>query len=257
MDLHQEVYQRWLSEDGLMKLEITEKQPPFQGSLNTVHNHNGILWLVYYYYLSDEILTFKDFSHFRIAVSRLEVEPGLYHRRPGDVTLLNSMDNEVAIAAGSVITDSHLQFDMYDYGSKYGWTFNNLEPKTVSLRQWRQGSDVAFIKMVCLEPPAPWEFAWLIGGALFNLPFNMETHFSEWGLMWLRLKAISITLKKKSDFIRGFHRAYYLIADELFKLYEYEIKRRGGYRALFGSVGEEGHPVRQAALRADLKNASK
>ena len=47
-----EVKEKWLAEDGLMRLDYEDDRPPYPGArLRTVHNDNGILWLCYWIYL--------------------------------------------------------------------------------------------------------------------------------------------------------------------------------------------------------------
>lgn len=192
--LKKEAKKLWLSEDGLMKLEKNEVKQPFPGQkLRTVKNHNGILWLAYFYALLSEfhLLDDEDRREVYKTIERLEKVPGLYLRRPGG-DLPNSMDNDVGIMWLSRKFDLRFHREMYRYGERHGWTFDAQAPETTNYRYFRQPIDVAVCKIANGKDPSLVQLVWLVGGFVVTAFQNPLFRTSEWLLNWLRLDILKM-----------------------------------------------------------------
>lgn len=234
----------WFAPDGLMKLgDFTDEREPFPGqSKRTVSNDNGILWRTYtitlLWTLGHDIKS--DERPASILLGSLCIRPGLFCRNPGRTDRQEALDNYCAIVCLCVLHGFKQELtDIYEWGLKHGWTFNNTDPDEFNIKRWRQPSEVAFYKLAGGMWPHPLEFAWFIGSIIFNA-FQKEDTTSEHLTMWLRLKYIN----------PKFMPSFYSIAYELVKLlwiWRLNVKTNGlGIERIFDLMFEnKDHPCVQ------------
>lgn len=108
-------------------------------------NENGILFLVEYYFLKALLGKLKlcDVAQFELIVNALQTYdssgkqiPGLYDRGAGESLTIPpekrrtiSRDNLLAIGSFSDYTDLKYADDIYKYGMKNSWRFDNVQPE--------------------------------------------------------------------------------------------------------------------------------
>lgn len=171
--LKEEFYRDWVSTNGLALLGKGHKE-----------NDNGILFLAYFLYLVPTDKLDLD-ATFRV-IKSLEVEPGVFARHPNN-QMLEAHDNYVGICALSVLFNFSFAREIVEYGTKTGFSYNNLDTSNQQIRTTRQGGEIAFYKLCCSYVPTVWELVWLVGGiAVAGFKGDHSTTI----LSWLRLEAI-------------------------------------------------------------------
>lgn len=183
--LKKELVEKYFAPNGLARLDLGDINP---NDPDSVKNDNGILFAAIFYYVLDDLklLDSKDKERFEEAVSRLEIIPGLYRRKPGDERS-EAHDNYLGIAACSYLFDTKHSKDILDYGGRNGYLYNNTNPGVFLPAQLRQGGEVALYKISAGHIPAIWEFIWLMVGLLTNV-FSKDVSTTQ--LCWLRTEVI-------------------------------------------------------------------
>lgn len=229
--LKEEIYNHWTDEHGQVLLD-------YEGQVQA-HTDNGIFFLTCFMFLCKylNIIDDKDKTNYNLAVAKCQRQlnnspvKGLFNRLPGLDTVTEAHDNYVAICAGSVLFDLTYHFDIYEYGEDHGYCYDNVRPYHWNLSQCRQGSDVAFIKLIVGKSPAIWEYIWFIFSILSTTILARNTTSPKL-VTWLRLEALA----HKSLFWKG-------IKNLWFKLIS--IRNKGGMAEIFEIYFKErilGHP---------------
>jgi hypothetical protein len=196
---------------------------PFPGAEKaTVSNDNGVLFLGLYLFIrqasGDNISNWDNRVEY--IISSLARAPGLFCRNPKRNDRREAVDNYCGIVALCSLLGlkQHLT-DIYEWGEKHGYTFNNEAPEEFSISRWRQPGEVAFYKFAGGVWPDPVSYVWFIGSIIFNA-FQDETTTSEHMCMWLRLKSI------RSEFMPNLYRGFYELA-KWFWIWKLERKTNG------------------------------
>lgn len=202
--IKEDAYKRWISEDGLMRLDPAplDDSPCYSGKLSdprTVHNENGILFLAYWIALLSAAggMTSQDADAVEAAVDRLQVgtNKGLYARAMHRFDRTQSHDNYVGIVALSVLCGTDHADLVVAYGERNGWCFNVVKPGEPHLGQTRQPGEVAFYKLAIGQTPAIWEFVHLVLGMCLNA-FGKDV--STLRLTWLRFHTLATAFMNRA-----------------------------------------------------------
>lgn len=171
--LIQEIKDKWIAQDGLMRLDAADDREPFPGStMRTVKNQNGLMFLAEVIQsLRDKgIDPFDDLrQEARFAIFNCQVAPGLFARNKGNDVFMDSHDNMLGIMLLCRIFGFYpTLYEILEHGERTGWVYDNL--KTGSLAGYftalRQGKDIAVYKIAAYRRPYLLEILWLIGSAL-------------------------------------------------------------------------------------------
>jgi hypothetical protein len=228
------IEQSYLADDGLMKLEKDETHPGF-GMGPTVLNHNGLLFLVYAYYLRGEHITIKERKQFESILTKLRSGIGIYDRRPGDKTLPNSVDNLIAIAAGASLFgfDTATEINARVKRSKLRW--DTQQPQDPRIRFSLQPHVIYMLEVVSnAQFVDPTGAIWLLGSAAFTWLLPMKKHWSEYAMLWLMTSAM---YKCKPSWFRTW----------IYKTHLKQIERQGGFKAMFEPMEPADHPIHALA----------
>ncbi len=185
LSLKKELVEKYFAPNGLARLDLNDINP---NDKDSVKNDNGILFASIFYLVLDELklLDWADKERFLEAIEHIEIQPGLYRRKPGD-DRSEAHDNYLGIAACSYLFDTKHSKDILDYGGRTGYLYNNVDPDLFVLGQIRQGGDIAFYKICAGHIPAPWEFIWLMIGLILNC-FSKNASTTQ--LCWLRTEIL-------------------------------------------------------------------
>lgn len=200
-----EAYRRWVAEDGLMSLAPESFKSPYPGkTLRTCDNDNGILFLAYFHYLLEEqgMLDESDKEIADNAIQRLRHGDvlGIFDRNPGRAFDPEAHDNYNAITSLSILHGlDHYPIEIVNYGIKHGFTYDNTSPGKLSLKRWRQGTDVSHYKIAFGAIPTPYETLWLALGTLSTVFEKPHVKASNTLLNWLRQKSIDLYARRHHD----------------------------------------------------------
>jgi hypothetical protein len=172
-DIIAEAKEKWIAPDGLMRLDLEQDfMPPYPGqSLDTVYNENGILFLAYFCLtLIDKGVDPKTVftrEHIEAVIARLEEEPGLLNRHPGNNKRNEAHDNYVgAIVLTFVFDLPEKRYAIYDYGKRNGFIYINVDPGSFSYRHIRQPGEISYYTISVGYVPHLLNWVWLLGGLL-------------------------------------------------------------------------------------------
>lgn len=226
--------QEYIAPDGLMMLgpgELVKGRYPFK--LNSAGNDNGIMYLSLYVLLLYKLdsLTERVINQFYNAATSLMREPGLMNRNPGRTDSLNSHDNTTSVCAVSAMLKKDIHTQVYEYGRKHGYFYNNVDPGKKVLRSWRQPSSIAFHKLICGYSPSLVESIWL---TLSNYVNAWQTTFrtSEHMLQWMMLESIKAKKLELPRYLKASMDEWYL-----------QLKRKGGMSEIFSRYFIDTHPI--------------
>jgi hypothetical protein len=96
---------------------------------------NGLMQTGYYICLLYALnaLDKSDIDRFKNTVIGCQDEPGLYDRNPGRPDL-NAHDDYIGIAGGSVVSGLNFHKEIFNYGRKHFWFFDNTQSNSISDR---------------------------------------------------------------------------------------------------------------------------
>jgi len=117
----------WLDETGFLRLNPVGQGP-------ALDNENPVLFTSEFVYMAKEKgswtperrETLKNWI--KASIDTLEIEPGLYNRRPGDFGRHFSRDEHIGLLILDHVFDGELGYckDLYNYGSLNNWIYQNL-----------------------------------------------------------------------------------------------------------------------------------
>jgi len=172
---------KYILPDGLMALE--------PGKISD----NGILWLTYYYYLTE----FDDEAFLKALESTaVKGHPGLYKRHSGE-TYINSMDNYQAIAAGLImLKDQEKAKKLAEEILSHYPILNDQDPGNLAEYNRHRPAGIIqphvwmMIYLAARRQPTIFQIMWYCGN-LLNSVFILDRsgHWSTRKLAWLRIKA--------------------------------------------------------------------
>lgn len=169
-----EFEEHYWAEDGLVRLEKWDAwHEPFAGTLKTVSNQNGILWLAEIINEFDRhgypVEIFKERARFAIDYIRV---PGThtFSRRHGEKVFMDSHDNMLGIVLLCQIFDfDDILQGIVHWGVVHGWSFNNLDPfNEFDIRATRQPNEEALYVSAIGGTPGIVECLWLLGSTAFG-----------------------------------------------------------------------------------------
>ena len=185
-----------------MNLYANEHHLPYgDAEQDTCSNDNGHFFLTLYVYLlgchgccSDD--TAGEYARVTTSLESPigDNSKGLYHRNPHRSDRLNSIDNYVALVAGSSLLGwSYIPFTIYNYGREHHWTYNNVNPGSWTWSAWRQPSERLFYALCAgvedWQIPKYW--MWWLHGAAVVMSFQDPLYrTSEFMMQWLRWRAL-------------------------------------------------------------------
>lgn len=183
----------YTAEDGLCGFSSKDFRPGKPGCPQTCRNDNGILIRAFCIALMNRIREIEevDKENSTIAMYFTAIEPGLHNRHRHDTHAGDSADNYVGMILLSLIHGLSFHRDIINYGQAHGFNYNNKEPGQWALESQRQGGEIAFYQLCCLQTPEPWNALWFIGGLLSLLILRYNNAGSV-QLAWARVEALKI-----------------------------------------------------------------
>jgi hypothetical protein len=243
--IREDFFTYWVDSHGLGLLER-------QGTTND----NGILFLVYFLILCRKLdkegkYYHEDKQRFIAAVTLLIVVrdggyvKGLFNRRPNDPTP-EAHDNYTAITTGARIFDCReIIDDICDYADRNGGIFDN-DGSGFSFNQMRQGSEIAYYRVLANRIPSALDLIWLAGGLIFNALFG---NYSSKNLGLLRTIGLNYSLPKSK--LPDVYALPLLLSVMLWDLI---ILSKGGIKKNFENYFLPTHPIRRLILLIEKEN---
>jgi hypothetical protein len=235
--IKQDFYNNWVSPNGLALLSI-------QGP----ENSNGILFLAIFLMLLKQCdcLDQTDLNKAYLALEKIRVQPGLYKRAPGNDSL-EAHDDYVGICAISVLFDFIDARSITDFGTRMGFSYDNITPDKPDPRSTRQGGEIAYYKLCAGYIPTLWEYIWLILGLVLA---SFKGTPSVINLAWLRIKTLLIVSDRFSTNLFGIIPVSMYFTSLIFN---FNLRRRyGNLQGSFAQYFEELHPIRRLAKELSL-----
>jgi len=228
----------YLAEDGLMSLNKNGSWPSWDPTRfdTTSDSDNGILWLIYWFYLHEPLLEVEHLNHFidTLANIRHKEVLGLYYRNPNRKNYINSHDNYTAIMAGCILFSNYNIAEQVtrhcilndENPGKIEWdNFSRNKPVGIHMpHNWVVYRIAAGQRASRLS--TLWYIAYLLVASNKHKPLRND---SEMCLNWLRIKAI-----EKREYLIPFKWLYKLAM----KLYIKKAKPAEAFSRFF----QEGHP---------------
>lgn len=177
LEIRDEFYKGWVDEFGLGLLE--------PGKLTD----NGALWLSMFQALCHLCGVYDDGDAHWLIEAASKIKKGAdYKRRPNDERT-DAHDNMAGIVTGYVLAGRlDLIGEICDSLDKTGGVSDHTNGSKWSLKQMRQGSEIAFYRICCGRIPFLVDMAWLTFGIVFNAAFG---NVSSKNLGWLRCFALN------------------------------------------------------------------
>jgi len=178
IEIKNEFYSEWVTQEGLGLLEPGKP------------NDNGILFLVFFQILLDifGIYDEKDQAHFVNAHESIYVRPGEYKRRIEDFGT-DAHDNMLAIVVGAKLAKKdYIVEEICDHMDKTGGVSDHTTNSKWKLSQMRQGSEIAFYRIMANRIPFFLDMFWLCGGLIVNA---IKSNYSSKNLGFMRVWALT------------------------------------------------------------------
>ena len=177
LKIKKEFYEEWVTPEGL---GLLEPQKP---------NDNGILFLVFFQILCDLLGIYEDYDsfHFGKAHDSIYVRAGEYKRRIEDFGT-DAHDNMLAIVAGAKLAKKdYIVEQICDHMDKTGGVSDHTTGSKWAIKQMRQGSEIAFYRIMARRIPYLLDMIWLCGGLIVNA---LKGNYSSKNLGFMRVWAI-------------------------------------------------------------------
>lgn len=128
MSFKEEIYSHYIDSDGLVTLD----RDPAPWSTGNPQLYTGIFYALLA--LRDE-LGAVDCLRYNNAIKGCEVTSGVYNKNPHRPDLI-SPDEYVGIVTGSYFCSLEYCLDVYNFGDKNDWCFDNTKPGNKALNVW-------------------------------------------------------------------------------------------------------------------------
>jgi len=172
-----EFYTNWVTPEGLGLLEPG------------LPNDNGILFLVFTQLLFYRWGVYNEYDafHFMKAHDSIKVRPGEYKRRIEDFST-DAHDNMLGVVVGAKLAKKdYIVEEICDHMDKTGGVSDHTTASKWKIEQMRQGSEIAFYRIMCARIPYLLDMAWLCGGLIVNA---IKGNYSSKNLGFMRVWAL-------------------------------------------------------------------
>jgi len=217
------------SKDGLYCLDDHGLNPP-----EWCDNDNGIYFNAILNILKRKlkILESRDNTTFLRAMDGIKSDaPGIWARKGNALHDASSHDNDLGVFANSaVFKDRDFCHDWVMHGLTTGYTKDQRDSKSCSLRWNRQPNLVAMMKLGAGLYPAPWEWAHVYGANLFSSITLDDKDGSNHMLEWVRCEALSFILDDTTHAPTKEMLTYHKVGEALFEM---TTEKRWSYKEMF------------------------